>query len=317
MTMGVRPGRHFVEDADVEVAVESQRQGARDGGGGHDQDVGLAQSCRALLGWADEGVRPYVGVAASVVCGFLHQLEALHHAEAVLFVDDDQPQFGEFDFLLDQGVGADDQLGVALGDVAADFAFAVFFHRAGQEDDPVSGILQNAAGGKIMLLGQDFGGRHERDLVSIFHRDDGRLEGHDGLARSHIALQQTPHGKRLFHVGRDFLEHALLRRRGMERQNLFDRLAGAIVQAERDSGLRLLLAAFELESQLEKEEFFEDQPDVGRGAGGLQVLKALAGIGPVDLPQRVLRRDQAQMVAHGGWNRIGELAAKDSPERRG
>ena len=106
----------------------------------------------------------------------------MHYAEAVLFVDDYQPQFGELDFLLDQGMGADDQLRIALGDVAADFALAVFFHRAGQEDDPVSGIFQNSAGGKIMLLGQDFGGRHERDLISIFHGDDGRLEGHDGLA---------------------------------------------------------------------------------------------------------------------------------------
>ena len=100
----------------------------------------------------------------------------------MLFVDDDQPQFGELDFLFDQSVGSDDELRVALGDVAADFAFAVFFHRAGQEHNPVSGILQNSASRKIMLLGQDFGGRHQRDLVSVFHGDDGGLEGHNGLA---------------------------------------------------------------------------------------------------------------------------------------
>ena len=112
------------------------------------------------------------------------------------------------------------------------------------------------------------------------------------------------------HVGRDFLEHALLGRRGMERQDLLDRLAGAIVQAERDSGLRLLLPPFELEAQLEKEKFFKDQPDVGRSAEGLQVLKALAGIGPVDLPQRVLRRDQVQVTAYGGRDRVRELGRK-------
>ncbi len=81
---------------------------------------------------------------------------------------------------------------------------------------------------------------------------------------------------------------------------------------KRDSGLRLLLATFEFESQLQKEEFFEDQADVRRGARGLQVLKALAGIGPVDLSQRVLRRDQAQMVAHDGWNRIGTCGERFS-----
>ena len=103
----------------------------------------------------------------------------------------------------------------------------------------------------------------------------------------------------------------------MERQNLLDRFAGAIVQFERDSGLRLLLAPFEFEAQLEKEKLFEDQPDVGWRTGGLQVLKALAGVGPVDLAQRVPRRDQAQVAAHGGRERIRELRAEDSPERRG
>ena len=123
-----------------------------------------------------------MAVTGSFVCGFLHQFEALHYPEAVLFVDYYQPQFGELDFLLDQGMSADDQLRVALGDVAANFALAIFFHRTGQEDDPVSGMFQNSAGGKIMLLGQDFGRCHERDLISIFHGNNGCLEGHDGLA---------------------------------------------------------------------------------------------------------------------------------------
>ncbi len=40
---GRPPGRHFIEDADVEIAVERQCESARDGSGGHDQDVGLAR----------------------------------------------------------------------------------------------------------------------------------------------------------------------------------------------------------------------------------------------------------------------------------
>ena len=99
----------------------------------------------------------------------------------------------------------------------------------------------------------------------------------------------------------------------MERQNLLDGLADAIVQAERDAGLRLLLAPLELESQLEKKEFLEDQPDVGRRARSLQVLKALAGIGPVHLPQRVPRRDQAHVAAYDAGNGSG-APAEDSPD---
>ena len=92
---------------------------------------------------------------------------------------------------------------VALGDMTTDFALAIVFERTGQQNDLVPSRLQNATRRKVMLLGKDFGGRHERDLVSVFHGDDGGLEGHDGLARAHIALQQTPHGDRLRHVVRN------------------------------------------------------------------------------------------------------------------
>ena len=49
----------------------------------------------------------------------LHQLQALHHSEAVLLVDDDQAQIFEFDAILNQRVRSDDQLRIALRDVAA------------------------------------------------------------------------------------------------------------------------------------------------------------------------------------------------------
>ena len=60
-----------------------------------------------------------------------------------------------------------------------------------------------------------------------------------------------------------------------------------LVQLERDSGLRLLLAALQFQAQLDEEELFEDQPYVRRRARRLQVRKALAGIGPVNFPQRL------------------------------
>ena len=214
--MGVRPGGISSSTLTSKIAVESQGESARDRRGGHHQDIGLAGSAELCSAGRPGAAVPTWFVAASVV-GFFHQLEALHDSEAVLFIHDHQPQFGELHFLLDQRMGSDHQLGVALADVAANFTLAVFLQRSGQQHDPVSGILQNSPRGKIVLLGKNFGGRHQRDLVAIFHGNDGRLESHDGLARSDIALQQPPHGERLLHVLSDFLQHPLLRRRGMER----------------------------------------------------------------------------------------------------
>ena len=136
------------------------------------------------------------------------------------------------------------QLGIALCDVTAGFALAVIFHRAREKHDPIARAFQNAARGKVVLLCKNFRGRHQRDLVSVFHGNDGGFEGHDGFAGADIALQQAAHGKRFFHVGSDFLQHSLLRARGMEGENLLDGCTYTIVQPERNTGLCLLFATF-------------------------------------------------------------------------
>ena len=67
---GRAAGRELVEDGNVEIAIESERERARDGRGGEDENVG--------------------GVAMGG--GFVHQALALEHAEAVLFVDGDEAE---------------------------------------------------------------------------------------------------------------------------------------------------------------------------------------------------------------------------------
>ena len=100
-----------------------------------------------------------------------------------------------------------------------------------------------------MLLRQNLGRRHQRDLVAVFDGDDRRLEADNCLARSHVPLQQTPHGIRLLHVGSNFLQHPLLRGRGMKWQNLLDRRSHPIVETERYSGLRFLLRGVSIPDQ--------------------------------------------------------------------
>ena len=55
--------------------------------------------------------------------GFVHQAFALQDAEAVLFVDDDEAEFGERDVVFDQRVGADGELRLAGGDALKHGAF--------------------------------------------------------------------------------------------------------------------------------------------------------------------------------------------------
>ena len=147
----------------------------------------------------------------------------------MLLVHDHHAQFVELDFLLDQGVRPNHELGIALRDVTAGLALAIVFHGAGQENDAIACAFENTASREIMLLREDFGGRHQRNLISVLHRDNCGFEGNDGFARAYVALQQAAHGKRFLHVGGDFLQHPLLRRRGMKWKNLLDGGAGTVV----------------------------------------------------------------------------------------
>ena len=82
----------FVDHRHVEVAVHGHGQRAGDRRGGHHEDVGrlfvLGPEPRALL-----------------------------HAEAVLFVDDDESQVGEPHAVLDQRMGADQDVHLARGKI--------------------------------------------------------------------------------------------------------------------------------------------------------------------------------------------------------
>ncbi len=228
----------------------------------------------------------------------------------MLLINNDQPRLRELNFFFQQSMSADHELRISLRDVAADFALAVSLQRAGQQNDAVAGILQNPPRRKIMLLRQNLGGRHQCHLISVFDGDDRGLKADDGLPRAHISLQQTPHGMRLLHVIGNLFQHPLLRRRGMEWQNLLDRLPYPVVEPKSNSGLRLLLAALHFQPQLDEKQFLKDQPDMRGRARRLQIFEALSSLRPMNFPQRLARRNQRQPLAHGCWNSFCQLGSQ-------
>src|ERR1700736_777041 len=83
---GGAPGRQLVDDGDIEITVESQREGAWNWSGSQHQHVRRV----------------------SVRQGFIHETFALQDAKAVLLVDGHEAETCEFNFVFDQGVSADD-----------------------------------------------------------------------------------------------------------------------------------------------------------------------------------------------------------------
>ena len=105
-------GRQLAEGGDLEVAEHRHRHRPRDRRRGHHQHV-----------------RPGAG-------RLLAQRVPLLDAEPVLLVDDDQAKVGELDLVLEQGVGADHDPGVAGEHVAQRAAARPHAGRAGQQRHP-------------------------------------------------------------------------------------------------------------------------------------------------------------------------------------
>ena len=131
----------------------------------------------------------------------------------MLLVDDGQRQRLEHDVVLDQRVGADQQVDLAGLEPCQDIAPFLALFTAGEDRDAQAGALGQRRDGLDVLAGEDFGWRHQRRLLAGF-RHGGRCEQrHHGLAGADVALQQPQHPHRLQQILDDG-GHGLALRRG-------------------------------------------------------------------------------------------------------
>ena len=144
---------------------------------------------------------------------------------------------------------------------AAIAAFALLRRqRAGKPRDAHAQAFEPQRQLAVVLLGEDFRRRHERDLLARF---DGLQRGQrrdDRLAGADVALQQPLHRRRALQVMRDLAPHALLRARQLERHALeqLPRQRARAGQHRRPAQRARL--PMRLERQLLREQFVELEP---------------------------------------------------------
>ena len=146
------------------------------------------------------------------------QLRALAYPEPVLFVGDDQPQSGEPDISVQQGMGADDQMGPACRQVHQRGIPFTFSHASDQQAHLQIQRFEQLNGRLCVLTGQDFRRRHQSDLPAIRNGGIGGNQRDNRLSGADISLQQPIHGHRLRHVGKNLRNNPLLRIRASVRQ---------------------------------------------------------------------------------------------------
>ena len=125
------------------------RRGLLDGG--HVPEARQGHVQRPGNGGGGEGQHVYL--AAHLLQAFL-----MGNAEALLLVDDEQPQVLELHSLLQQLVGADENVHPALLCQLQDALLVLARREAGKHLDPHREIQEAAHGRGVVLLGQDGGG---------------------------------------------------------------------------------------------------------------------------------------------------------------
>ena len=177
---GQAAGRRRVDDRQISHARHGHLQGPRNRRRGQRQDVHLrAQLLEPLL---------------------------VLDAEPLFFVDDDQAEIAEPHVLLQQAMGADDDVDGARRHLLQNRLG--FFRRLKSRQQRHARRKWRKALGKIivMLMRQQRGRDQHRHLAVVLHRFECGPHGHLGLAVPHVAADQPVHRLARFHVAGDVLD---------------------------------------------------------------------------------------------------------------
>ena len=250
-------GGQLVEHGDVEVAVNHQRERARDRRGAHDERVREA----ALFG----------------------ERRALSHAEAVLLVGDDEREPLEFHALAQQRVRADRKLHPAAFQSLERLAPRFLPHAAGDERRADAAGRKQRGERFEMLRGEDLGRGHQRGLHAVSDHAVAQRRRDGRFAAAHVALNQPVHRVRALHVAHCVADGPLLRAGQRKWEQRAER--GGVILAQ---GVRVFPRARPAQLQhaeLQDEQLLENQPAPRRG-------KRLGRVWEVDRLERVFEPAQ-------------------------
>ena len=255
------------------------------------------------------GIGVAVITSTSGCAPFARSVARCMHAEAMLLVDDDQPELVELDRLLGERVRADDEVDRAARELGARIsrrfaAVALPVSEATRNRD----AIEQPPNRQVVLVRQNLGRRHERDLQAVLHRDERGEQRDDRLAGADVALQQPVHRLRPLHVGDDLAQRRLLSVGELERQHAPRRLADAVVDDHRPRfAIAGVLPLAQHEAGLEQEELLEDQPLLRRRARyAFSASTAVPGGGKCVSGDRLRAIRQRAPRANRGRHRIGQ-----------
>ncbi len=231
-------------------------------------------------------------------------------AEAVLLVDHRETEARECAAFLEQRVGAEGEIDLTRGNRLpglAAFRLALTARDPGTAHAECGERLGELA---IMLLGEDFGGRHERGLQAVLDRLQAGQRGDDGLAAADVALQQTAHRVRLRKVRADLLPGARLRRRERERQRGDEGSGEALSRRQRLCDASATLGTRARKRELLRQQFVEGETPPRRMAARFEFGERRIGWRLVQQADARIQCGQAERVEPRGRERVRDRRGK-------
>ena len=264
----------FVDDGNLQITVHQKRQRPGNGGGGHDQKMGI--------------------------CAFGRQSGALGNTEAMLLVGDHQTKVGKNRGIRQQRVGTHHHLHPAVGNGFPDFPLLLHSHRAGEQRGFNAQRGKELPEGMIVLLCQNFRRCHHGSLPVILYGAVSCRGGYHGLAAAYITLYQPIHRGTAAQILQNFLNGATLCAGEPERQHGIKRLQIPVFVRRH---LFLRPGGPQQRKTCGKyEKFLEDQPffchfRFRHGLGFVDGIVGTAGIQNAVFPAHRFRQDLRRNIA--------------------
>ena len=221
----------------------------------------------------------------------------------MLLIHHHQPQLLELHRILEQGMGAHQQVQLAVGQILQQLAPSAGGGGT-REQGTVHLQLRQPVGelGEV-LLGQHLGGGHQGSLAAGGDRREQGRQGHHGLAAAYIALHQPGHRLGAHQVGADLRQHALLgagEGEGQQVEEAGHQVVGVAGQGERGRRPAPQPLAPQAQGQLQQQELVEHQAMA-------PALERLAVGGLVDARQGLAPRRQPQPGDQWSRQRVGPV----------
>ena len=224
------------------------------------------------------GQREHVHLFLHIFNGFL-----VVHAEALLFIHDQQAQIMEFHVLAQQAVGAHDHVQLAFFQLFQRFLLFGGSTEAAEHIHPHLKAGKALLDGVVVLLHQNGGGRQQGHLLSLHHSLEGGPQGYFCLAVAHVAAQKAIHVVGTFHVGLDLGHGLLLILRQLVGERILKFLLPRVFMAE---GIAGVLGPAGVQRRQIEGQLFQPRLDLAL------LALPLAAAQMVQLGQAVLRADE-------------------------